>query len=365
MALIKSGTGRRSIRLVQAPTYVLLLAFFICAPCLAGQTDATQLPALRVGVIGLDTSHSIAFTEVLHDPQGIPALAGFRVVAAYPGGSADIPQSIGRVAGFTQKMRDMNIEIVGSVESLLERVDVVLLESMDGRVHLDQALAVIRSGKPVFIDKPFASSLPDILLITRAARERGVPVFSSSPLRYAANAQAAREGRFGAVTGADTYSPAILEPNHPDLFWYGIHGVESLFTIMGTGCESVARLHTGGADIVVGTWPGGRMGVFRGLRQSALGYGGTLYTDKEIVTIGPYGGYRPLVIKIAEFFRTGVAPVSLEETIEIYAFMAAADESKRRGGAPVKVSDVLDDATRVAAGRWRNIQSQLDRTTTD
>ena len=47
---------------------------------------------------------------------------------------------------------------------------------------------------------------------------------------------------------------------------------------------------------------------------------------------GGYGGYEPLVVEIAKFFKTGKPPVSAEETLEIFAFMEAADESKRKGG---------------------------------
>jgi len=39
---------------------------------------------------------------------------------------------------------------------LLEKVDVVLLESVDGRIHLQEATEVIKAGKPLWIDKPVA-----------------------------------------------------------------------------------------------------------------------------------------------------------------------------------------------------------------
>ena len=146
------------------------------------------------------------------------------------------------------------------------------------------------------------------------------------------------------MLGADAYSPATLEKTHPDLFWYGIHGVETLFTVMGTGCETVQRIHKEGTDVVIGLWTGNRIGTFRGIREGERGYGGTAFGAEGIAPIGPYEGYRPLVVEIVNFFRTGRAPVSPEETLEIYAFMEAADESKRRGGVPVKVPQVLENA---------------------
>ena len=308
-----------------------------------GSTTSTK--DTKVGIIGLDTSHSIAFTKALNDPDSAPDLAGFSVVAAYPKGSLKIESSYSRIPKYTQKVQEMGVEIVGSIAELLEKVDVVLLETNDGNRHLEQALPIFKAGKPVFIDKPIAGSLSDAIAIFDAAEQYNVPIFSSSSLRYMENAQAIKKGEaIGPVTGASTYSPAAIDPTHPDLFWYGIHGVEILFTVMGRGCESVVRAHTEGTDVVVGTWDDGRIGTFRGRRTGQHSYGGTAFGEEGETQIGPYDGYRPLLVEIIEFFRTGIPPVSREETLEIFSFMEAADESKRRGGQPVSLERVFSKA---------------------
>lgn len=296
----------------------------------------------KVGVIGLDTSHSIAFTKALNDPNAAPDLAGFPVVAAYPKGSLTIESSYSRIPKYTEQMKKMGVEIVDSIDELLDKVDVVLLETNDGNRHLEQAIPVFKAGKPVFIDKPVAGSLSDAVAIFDGAEQYNVPVFSSSSLRYMESAQAIRRGeRIGSVTGADTYSPALLEETHPDLFWYGIHGVETLFTVMGTGCKNVVRVHSDGTDVVTGTWKDGRIGTFRGRRTGKHSYGGTAFGEQGETQIGPYTGYQPLIREIVNFFPTGEPPVSREETLEIYAFMEAADESKRKGGASVTLESVF------------------------
>jgi hypothetical protein len=309
-----------------------------------------------VGMIGLDTSHSVAFTEILNAADATADVAGCRVVAAYPKGSPDIVSSTSRVPEYTKKVQDLGVEIVDSIDALLEKVDVVLLESNDGRPHLEQVLPVLKAGKPVFIDKPIAGTLADAVAIFEAGRHYKTPLFSSSSLRYAPGAQEIRNGKIGEVKGCDAYSPASLEATHPDLFWYGIHGVETLFTVMGTGCERVTRVNTPGIDVVVGVWGGDRVGTFRGVRSEAGGgqisYGGTAFGTKGIEQIGPYGGYRPLVVEIVKFFRTRKAPISEQETLEIYTFMEAADESKRQGGVPVKLSTVLEKARVEAKSRF-------------
>ena len=317
-------------------------ALLLCVSTFAA--DETVRAALRAGIIGLDTSHVTAFTKILNDPKASDDVAGCRVVAAYPEGSPDIRSSVSRVPKYTQQMRDMGVEIVDTIAALVEKVDVVLLESNDGRPHLEQVMPVLEAGKPVFIDKPVAGSLADAVAIFSAAQKRGVPVFSSSSLRYSKGAQALRAGKTGRILGCDAYSPCSLEKTHPDLFWYGIHGVETLFTVMGPGCVTVSRASTAGTDVALGVWADGRIGTFRGVRRGKSGYGGTAFGEKGIEQIGPYGGYRPLVVEIVRFFRTGKPPVSAEETLEIYAFMEAADESKRQGGRPVSVAEVLAKA---------------------
>jgi predicted dehydrogenase len=305
---------------------------------------------LRAGVIGLDTSHAPAFAKLLNAPDSPPELAGVRVVAAFPGGSPDVEASASRVAGYTREFENMGIKIVPSIDELLKEVDVVLLESVDGRPHLAQVVPVLRAGKPVFIDKPVAGSLSDAVAIFDLAKKLKVPCFSSSSLRFSKGILAMRDDdKVGKVLGCEARGPCSLEPHHPDLFWYGIHGTEILFTIMGTGCAEVSRTQTDGTEFVVGKWGDGRIGTFRGLRDGAHGYGATVYGDKGIAQSGGYDGYQPLVVEIVKFFKTGQPPVTPEETLEIYAFMEAADESKREGGKPVTIDSVLAKARKAAA----------------
>jgi hypothetical protein len=253
-------------------------------------------------------------------------------------------------------MQAMQIEIVDSIDTLLERVDAVLLETNDGRLHLTQILPVLKAKKPVFMDKPAAASLADVVAIYAAARHYETPLFSSSALRFSEEALQARAGQLvGPVLGCDTYSPATLEPTHADLYWYGIHGVEQLFTVMGGGCESVSRVHTASTDVVVGTWRDGRIGTFRGTRTGKHLYGGVVFGEKGVHATGGFAGYDGLVAAIASFFQSGVPPVSAEETIEIYTFMSAADASKASNGGSIRLVDILREADRAAATKLREL----------
>lgn len=310
----------------------------------ASLTGVAMAGDLRLGIVGCDTSHVIAFTEALNNPSGKGHVPGARVVAAFKGGSPDLRQSASRVDGFAKTLAEKHgVGFCDSIEALCAEVDGVLLESVDGRVHLAQARPVIAARKPLFIDKPMAASLADVREIFRLAREAGVPVWSSSSLRYGRNTSAVREGSIGKVRSAETFSPCEVEEHHPELFWYGIHGVESLYAVMGTGCESVRRTLTAdGAIEVVGTWNGGRTGIYR--QDLAKKYGGVARGERGEAQVGSNDGYGPLLAEVVEFFRTKEPPVKAEETIELFAFMAAAQLSKERNGAAVRLAEVGKEA---------------------
>jgi GFO/IDH/MocA oxidoreductase family protein len=293
---------------------------------------------LRLGIIGCDTSHVTAFTEALNNPTAKGHVAGGKVVAAFKGGSPDVQSSWSRVDQFTATLKDKyGVKFYNSIEEMCQHVDAVLLESVDGRPHLAQATPVLLAHKRLFIDKPMASSLRDAAQIFKIAKEQRVPVFSSSALRFGTDTQAIRNGSLGKIVYAETYGPCELEPHHPDLFWYGIHGVEALYAILGTGCQSVQRGTTADGKIeVIGLWSGGRKGVFREDKQ----FHGMAKGERGQAAAGSFDGYLPLLKEIMTFFQTGVAPVQPEETLEILAFMEAADQSKAQGGKPVKVGSV-------------------------
>lgn len=321
-------------------------------PAVYAKEHNAVAPGKRVGLIGLDTSHVVAITKALNDPKPGAGWGGYKVTAAYPTkGSADMKASIDRLAGFTEQVKKQGVEIVGSIEDLLKKVDVVMLESVDGRRHLDEALPVIKSGKRMFIDKPIAASLADAMLIFDAAKKYNNPVFSASSLRYITGAKEVRGGRSGKILGVDAYGDCYIEPNHPDLFYYGIHGMEILYALMGTGCKSVSRTHLEKTDMVVGVWNNDRIGSYRGTRSGTGDMGATVFCEKAIEILNKSDGYDPLWVNVIGFFDTGVIPVSPEETLEEFAFMEAADESKLKGGASVSIASIMERARQKADQR--------------
>ncbi len=308
----------------------------------------TARAQMRIGIIGLDTSHSTAFTKMLNGDDKKDEFKNFTVVAAYPYGSKTIKTSYDRIPDYTEQVKKLGVEIVSSISELLRKVDCVLLETNDGNLHLEQANEVFKAGKIVFIDKPIGANLAQAIAIFELSKKYQVPVFSSSALRYVPQSQKLRNGEQGRIIGAVCYSPGHLEPSHADMAWYGVHGIEMLFTIMGTGCKSVSRVSSEGTDVIVGRWDDGRIGSVRAIRDGKSQYGGYAFTERGIVSAGEYQGYEALLKEILNFFVTRVPPVSEKETLEIFTFIEAADESKREKGKAISMDTTYRNGAKEA-----------------
>jgi len=326
---------------------LMVSIWFAIAQGSAGQEGSSD--PIRVGMIGLDTSHTVAFAKIIRESQSKGGPVGrLKLVAAYPGGSSDIPSSANRVEGYTKELRESGIEIVDSIPKLVGMVDAVLLTSLDGRKHLEQVIPVFQGGKPCFIDKPLSADLADALAIQMASEKFQGKWFTSSSLRFTPTIWRYRENSNRKILGAHAWSPCSLEPHHNDLAWYGIHGVEALYTAMGAGCRTVSRTHNDGNDVTVGAWSDGRIGVFRGIRDGQQAYGLTVFGADFIENEAKYEGYEPMVVRFAEFFAGGPVPVPNQESVEIMAFIEAAQLSSQRGGVPVSLTEAVD-AARVQA----------------
>ncbi|MGQ9732132.1 MAG: Gfo/Idh/MocA family protein [Candidatus Zipacnadales bacterium] len=292
---------------------------------------------IRVGLVDCDTSHVVQFTmrlnhvEIAEDQW----VEGARVVAAFRGTSEITPEET--IDGYVEKLKSFGVEMVGAPEEMIGRVDAVCVESQSGFVHLERVTPFLKAGIPCFVDKPFACTVEDARAMAELAKANGVALFSSSSLRYALEVvEVLQDEAVGAVLGAMTYSPAAIHDRNPGLFHYGIHAVEPLFALMGRGCQSVTCTFTDDVEVVTGLWEGGRIGTLRGTRKGAHAYGFTVWGEKGVRSsaINAAYIYRELLKRIVHMFETNQAPLDIEETLEIVAFIVAAMESARQGGKP-------------------------------
>ena len=311
--------------------FAVLLALTLGLPVSARAAD------LRLGLVGTDTSHVIGFAAAFNDPSSPEHVPGARIVAAFKGGSPDLASSRDRIEAFSRQLREKyGVEIVGTIAELCTRVDGVLLTSVDGRVHLAQAREIINGHKPMFIDKPLAATLEDAREIARLAKQAGVPWFSTSTLRYSVAALKTAD-----LNGVDVWGPGPLEEHHRvDLSWYAIHEAEMLFTLLGTGCEEVTRVESADTTVVACRWKDGRIGTMRALRPYS-DYGVIVFRKDAKGQTSQTSALRTtqgeLDRDLLKFFASGVPPVPNDETLDLMAFLDAAQRSKEAGGKPMRL----------------------------
>jgi hypothetical protein len=289
-------------------------------------------------MIGLDTSHSTAFTKLLNEPDNEYHVPGGKVTFGFPGGSPDFDMSYSRINAFTTTLRDeYGVQMLASPEEVAERSDAILLTSVDGRVHLEQFRKIAPYGKPVFIDKPFTLSSTDASLMVKIAAEHNVPFMSSSSSRFAQGLAdiLSMAGMNDSIIGADCYGPMELKPTQPGLYWYGIHAAEMLYRILGRGCTKLTSSTNENHELVVGIWEDGRMGTIRGNRCGNKTNGALIhYSDKSAfidASKHPKPKYAGLLEAVMTMFQTGQTSIDPQETIEIIRFLEAANESRATG----------------------------------
>lgn len=341
----------------------LRLHLILLVACLASPfASAQDTKPVRVGVIGLDNYQAVAYTELFNNKNAKGDLAGLRVVSAFAApASADIKESVDNLPKWREAIVKYDVKLVGSIDELIKSCDAVMIMSVDGRTHLAQATPVLKAGKRLYIGRPLAASLKDAVAIVKLADDTKTPCWSASQHRYSPGFIGMRNHPdVGKVLGCDVYGGCPTEPTHGEFFWHAVHSIETLYTIMGPGCESVRCTSTPTAESITGVWTDGRVGTYRGIKKGALKYSATVFGDKGVSTAGVYGhgipvkgvaplndeymGYKGIAIEMAKFFKGGATPVSSAETLEIFAFMEAAHESKRQKGTSVRVAEVLEKA---------------------
>jgi predicted dehydrogenase len=327
-----------------------------------GVASAQNAKPVRVGVLGLDNYQAIAYTQLFNDPKATGDLAGLRVVAAFAApASSDIAESVESLPKWKADIVKFDVKLVASIDELLRNCDAVMIMSLDGRKHLEQATPVLKAGKRLYIGRPLAASMKDAVAIMKLGEQTKTPCWTSSQHRFSPGFIGMRNHpEVGKVLGCDIYGGCPTEPHHAEFYWHAVHSIETLYTIMGPGCETVRCTSTPVAEAITGTWSDGRVGTYRGIKKGALKYSATVFGDKGVSVAGIYGhgvpikgivptndkymGYEGIAIEMAKFFKGGPAPVSAAETLEIFAFMEAAHESKRQKGAAVRVADILEKA---------------------
>jgi virulence factor len=294
---------------------------------------------IRLGVLDFDTSHVVEFTTRLNHKHRDKDqwVDGAEVVLGCPGESKIMPE---RIPGYVKEMEKLGVPLVQKPEDMIGKVDGILIESQEGGAHWPRAKPFLEAGVPCYVDKPFACSTADAKAMVELAAKKNLPIFSASSLRYAPElTEFLADEKHGKTVGALAYGPAPLfeaDPKlNPGLYHYGIHAVEILYTLTGPGCERVTCVHEKGVDVATGRWKDGRVATVRGIRAGKSEYGCVAFTEQGVkpLTLGTKYTYRELVKQIVKMFAEKKAPLDPAVTVEIVAFIEAANRSGANHGA--------------------------------
>jgi len=296
---------------------------------------------IRIGIIGLDSTHAVEFTRAFN--AGISgARSPVRVVAACAGFGTDFPLSVNRRERITRELvQDLKIPPVGSLPELAGMVDAFMILSCDGRCHRHEVFEIISSGKPIFIDKPLTADWRDAITVLKAARLAGSPCFSASALRYRTGPIEWRIPPAERPAHLEIAVPRRQEPGHPDLLWHGIHGIESAFALLGPGCLSVQRELSGKNDATIGKWPNGSTARISRVDDESAAKFPIRFRSATGERSYENFDYTGLLQVAADFFHSGTPPLSDQEMIESLGFAAAADASRDQRGALINLPDFL------------------------
>lgn len=292
---------------------------------------------LKIGIIGLDSSHAGQYTKLLHEIDHAHYVPGGQIVAAYAGGSPDWELSHGRVPGFREEITaGYGVPVYDTIADVVAAADALMILTIDGRVHVEQFAAVAGAGKPVYIDKPLTATSAEAQELATLAETTSTPVFSSSVWRYA---EGLREAMAALAGPAKHVALHGMWPEHPGLHgwtWYGIHQVEIAYKIMGVGCRKVACVREGASEVITAFWDEGRTVTIATNHDQNLTNGGWVADEQGTHAIAVrdtmHERYAAFLRSYLNFCQSGPAPVALDETVETIAFMETAWQSREQGG---------------------------------
>ncbi len=209
--------------------------------------------------------------------------------------------------------REFNVIPASSIQDVVDKCDcIIVLAPSNPEVHERFSEIPLKSGKPVYIDKPFASDLKTAERIFGNAEEGKTPMMSSSALRFGSEIQNFLKD----TLKRDKVKFAAIRGGGSSFEEYAIHQIEMLVMLMGGGAKNVMQCGTSTNNLLVVEYEDGRRASVS--RYSPQPFGITVEYGDKIFTANTMGDFFPRFINsMLEFFKTAKPSNKKEETLEI------------------------------------------------
>ena len=210
---------------------------------------------------------------------------------------------------------DFGVTPLKSMEEVVEKSDAVfVLAPSNPEVHRELAEIPLKSGKPVFVDKPFAPSKADAEAMFELAAKHNTPLMSSSALRFSTELDAYRN------KPGTTYMETTGGGRS---FWeYSIHQIEMIVSVLGTGAKRIMQCGANDVEHMVIQYEDDRRASVT-YTPNAPFTTRLVHEGKMIVNPQCSDFFPILLSEILDFFATGKSPIDTAQTIEIAALVAA------------------------------------------
>lgn len=286
---------------------------------------------IRVGTVNIDTSHPMGFAEAMEKEGRMQ----------YVGVYHDSFRSDVEVDGFIKRY---GLEKrCGSIEELADMCDIGFIQGCDWGEHLRHAEPFLRKGKPVFMDKPLVGSLEDCRHVRQLVGD-GAVILGSSSARYAYELR-----EFMAIPIQERGEiVTVFGTAGVDEFNYGIHIVEALGGLLGTGAQWVRYMGRGETEgkysesyyVQFQNGKSATYNTFTGIWQPFFI---TIMTTKNTYSIklDPNRLYEALIQQICNYMEDKPSLMAdTEALLESIEIMLAAAASRQKKGSMVRLADL-------------------------
>ncbi len=243
---------------------------------------------------------------------------GRRMELAYAWAEIDKPGGLNTAQWCNQHQ----IELISSIEEIVQKADCFLVLSPDYPEHHERlAEAVLRSGKPVYIDKTFSPDIDSGKRMFALAQSCNTPMFSSSALRFAAELAQWHKNpgiEMVSVTGPGEFSN------------YAVHAFEMINTVMGEGIKRLKSLSSDQSRLFVLEYKDGRQATMQQAGELPFQMHMQL-KDGSTIHIGEMSAFfERMIDSILQFFKTTEVPVAPSETLEVMALIEVGRKALQR-----------------------------------